>query len=325
MRIQSWQVRLIPLFYRAGIIKGLSNNNYASKVGTLLSCSHCEWRRGVCVRGTTRKWEEVRAWVRLCLWRGIKARSEHNNKSQNITQPKSHWSVRNTCQYIQEEEKSDISFARGNTNPWESLHTEYLEIQDEREWQAGDSAWWRLWGAGVNWVTAPLWKADGRWSNAWWHRSFATYLLFIDWPHTGYYGYGSLTTAFHHYCRTSREWKPTVDCTCYCMLLSSLLWHVRLFQASFLFTKSLQSVRRLIGGKDLKQYARKMHVRQQILSPEYWALTYYPSTYTICCLPLKWLKNNTADCLKTQWMAASTLFLWDYSTCHDWNYFDAAQ
>lgn len=48
MRKQSWQVRLIPLFYSAGIIKGLSNNNYAPKVDTPLSCSRCEWQRGVC-------------------------------------------------------------------------------------------------------------------------------------------------------------------------------------------------------------------------------------------------------------------------------------
>lgn len=44
MRKQSWQVRLIPLFYSVGIIKGLSNNNYAPKVDTLLSCSRCEWQ-----------------------------------------------------------------------------------------------------------------------------------------------------------------------------------------------------------------------------------------------------------------------------------------
>lgn len=48
MRKQSWQVRLIALSYSAGIIKGLSNNNYAPKVDTLLSCSRCEWQRGVC-------------------------------------------------------------------------------------------------------------------------------------------------------------------------------------------------------------------------------------------------------------------------------------
>lgn len=137
----------------------------------------------VCVRGTTRKWEEVRACVCVCVWRGNKARSEHNNKSQNITQPKkSLISTEHTPVYS--EEKSDISFARCNTSPWESLNTEYLEIQAEREWQAGDSKLWRLWRAGVNWVT-PLCRVDGRWSNAWWHQSFTTHLPLIDWPHTG--------------------------------------------------------------------------------------------------------------------------------------------
>lgn len=47
MRKQSWQMRLIPLFYSTGIIKGLSNNNYAHKVDTLLSCSRWEWQPGV--------------------------------------------------------------------------------------------------------------------------------------------------------------------------------------------------------------------------------------------------------------------------------------
>lgn len=40
MRKQSWQVRLIPLLSSSGIIKGLSNNNCAAKVDTLLSRSH---------------------------------------------------------------------------------------------------------------------------------------------------------------------------------------------------------------------------------------------------------------------------------------------
>lgn len=130
MRKQSWQERLIPLFYSAGIIKGLSSNNYAPKVDTPLSCSHYEWQWGVCVVGKNKKvrggkgaWVCKRVfrceYVCVCVFvkRVNKAWSEPNYPKYHATQ-KSLISTEHTP--VNSEHKSDISFARCNTSPRES-------------------------------------------------------------------------------------------------------------------------------------------------------------------------------------------------------------
>lgn len=85
MRKQSWQVRLIPLFYSAGIIKGLSNNNYAPKVDTPLSCSRCEWQRGVCAterKSTSRRGGGKGAGVCKCAWRCVRTHAWEVEKGE---------------------------------------------------------------------------------------------------------------------------------------------------------------------------------------------------------------------------------------------------
>lgn len=140
MRKQSWQVRLIPLFYCTGIIKGLSNYNYAPKVDTLLSCWH-----GVAVRCTCvwRKQERMGARVCNSAWWCEedygKTWSQPNYESQNTRWLKSHLSAPNNVP-VKSDQNSDNSFWRGNTIPLGITHTEHLAIHR----RAGGSQSWHL-------------------------------------------------------------------------------------------------------------------------------------------------------------------------------------
>lgn len=81
-------MRLIPLFYCAGIIKGLSNNNYAPKVDTLLSCSRCEWQQGVRVIENKTVRRSKGAQVCECVCRRVCAPLTENVKGERKLQYK---------------------------------------------------------------------------------------------------------------------------------------------------------------------------------------------------------------------------------------------
>lgn len=199
MRKQSWQVRLIPLFYSAGIIKGLSNNNYAPKVDTPLSCSRCEWQRGVCAterKSTSRRGGGKGAGVCKCAWRCVRTHAWEvekgevklavNSKTQ-VFQKQAHTSLISPQHTAVNSKlkKQEFSRATGNADPWESP-TRNIWKSGMRERWAGDSQLPSLCRRGVDWVT-PLCGADRRWSNVRWHRSITAYLPLIDWPYTGDY------------------------------------------------------------------------------------------------------------------------------------------
>lgn len=142
--------------------------------------------RCVCDR-KTRRWEEVRA--RECVnvpidacvcvrGRGNKPRYEPSHKSQNITQTQK--SLIST-EHMPEnsKQKTDISRASRNTNPWESP-TWKIWKSGMSAWQAGDSQSWRLRGVESHTSAESMGDEVMRGGIG----TLPHILLLIDWPHT---------------------------------------------------------------------------------------------------------------------------------------------
>lgn len=158
MRKQSWQVRLILLFYSAGIIKGLSNNNYAPRVDLRLSCSRCEWQRGVCAIGTTGRWEEMRAHeCGECVCHCVCMQCEHirgTKASQHHTTQKSPISSEHTAVNSKQNRNLPHKWQR-QTNGGPPSRKSWLGMSE----QAGNSRSWHLWG--VELIRVPSLESMG--------------------------------------------------------------------------------------------------------------------------------------------------------------------
>lgn len=158
MRKQSWQMRLIPLFYSTGIIKGLSNNNYAHKVDTLLSCSRWEWQPGVRDRKMGKAaWECKCGYHRvgICVQKGdVKLAGNPIIKTSH--NPIVTYQHRTHARKFKAKKKKDIYNASSNSNSWDSPpHTLYIPTPRTESGSLGwaednqESPSWRLRGVDI--------------------------------------------------------------------------------------------------------------------------------------------------------------------------------